>query len=707
MSRLTPDTAARLVSGRGEFVADLALEGCLEVCFVRSDVSHARVDRVDLSTRHGVTGPDLGLRPLTLEAGGMVPVAWQPMALDRVRYVGEPVAMVWAQDRYTAEDLAEGVVVHYSRLPATTPLHDAAPDGLLLSRTLDSGGVDEALAQAECVIERTLRPARQSAVPLETRGVVAQHDPSTGVTTVWTSTQLPHLVRAGIAHALDTDQASVRVVVPNVGGGFGLKANLYAEEIALAALARRLGTPVRWIEDRAENLIAGTHAHDTQVTLRVAADRSGRLLAVDARVRADVGAYSVWPATAMPEAAVAAMSLFAPYTFPRFRVQIEAVATNKTPVGPCRGIGQNAAVFATERAMDLIATELGIDPLEIRRRNVVRDLSWTSPAGRRLDSGDYDELLGLLEPDYVELRAQQAEARAAGRLFGIGLGVFNEISASGSEDYRRRGVTSLPGTDAARAVVTPDGRIELYTSAADAGQGHADTYRILAATELGISPDRIDVIEGDTELCPEGSGTFISRGAVGVAACVLEALREVAKRDLTPGTDVTHVHDPSQVYPSGAHLAVVEIDPESLVPKVVRYLAVEDCGRILHPDVVDGQIRGGVAMGIGEVLYEAHRYDPDGRLETTTLRDYLVPLTTTIPDIEVRHRESPTTATPLGSKGVGEAGTIGAFGAVSNAVADALAPLGIELTELPYAPEQIFEARLSRSTAQPSEEHTP
>jgi carbon-monoxide dehydrogenase large subunit len=449
---------------------------------------------------------------------------------------------------------------------------------------------------------------------------------------------------------------------------------------------------VRWIEDRTENLLTGTHAHDTQVDLRVAADRSGRLLAVDARIRADVGAYSIWPATAMPEAAIAAMSLFAPYTFPSFRVRIEAVATNKTPVGPCRGIGQNAAVFATERAMDLLASQLGIDALEMRRRNVVRDLSWTSPAGRRLDSGDYDELLALLEPHYVELRSEQADARAAGRLFGIGLGVFNEISASGSQDYRSRGVTSMPGTDAARAVVTTDGRIEIYTSAADAGQGHADTYRLLAATEFGIKPDIVDVIEGDSELCPEGSGTFISRGAVGVAACVVEALREVVDRGLEPGTDVTRVHDPSQVYPSGAHLAAVEVDPNTFVPRVVRYLAVEDCGRILHPEVVDGQVRGGVAMGIGEVLHEAHRYSPDGSLETTTLRDYLLPLTTTVPDIEVRHRESATEATPLGSKGVGEAGTIGAFGAVSNAVADALAPLGIELTQLPFGPEQIFTA---------------
>jgi aerobic carbon-monoxide dehydrogenase large subunit len=699
--RLTPDTAARLVSGRGEFVGDLHAEGRVEVCFVRSALSHARVDRVDLRTRQGVTGVELGLRPIPLEAGGMVPVTWGPLALDRVRYAGEPVAMVWAEDRYTAEDLAESVVVDYSPLSVTTPIHDAAPDDVLLSRVLDSGGVDDAMTAADLVVERTFRPARQSAVPLETRGVLAEHDAATGVTTIWTSTQLPHLVRRGIAHALGADEASVRVIVPNVGGGFGLKANLYAEEIALAALARRLRVPVRWIEDRTENLLSGTHAHDTQITVRVAANESGRLLAVDAAVRADVGAYSVWPTTAMPEAAVAAMSLFAPYVFPAYRVRIEAVATNKAPVGPCRGIGQNAAVFATERAMDLIASELGIDPVEVRRRNVVRDLGWTSPTGRKLDSGDYDALLSMVEPDYLRLRAVQAEARAAGRLFGVGIGVFNEISASGSEDYRARGVMSLPGTDAARAVVTEDGRIEVYTSAADAGQGHADAYRTLAAVELGLNPDRIDVIEGDSARCPAGSGTFISRGAVGVAACVLEVLRGVAKHDCAPGTDVTHVHDPTQVYPCGVHLAAVEMDPADLVPRVVHYLAVEDCGRIIDPEVVDGQVRGGVAMGIGEVLYEAHRYSPDGQLQTATLRDYHLPLTTTVPDIEVRHHESPTPATPLGTKGVGESGTIGAFGAVPNAVADALAELGVELTELPHTGEQIFATMTSVSGTSP------
>jgi carbon-monoxide dehydrogenase large subunit len=483
-------------------------------------------------------------------------------------------------------------------------------------------------------------------------------------------------------------------MVPHVGGGFGLKASLYPEEIAVAALARRLGRPVRWIEDRTENLLAGTHGHDTRVWVRVAVGQDGRVHAIDADIVTDVGAYSVWPGTAGVEPATAALSLFGPYALDAIRFRARALVSNRSPVGPCRGIGQNAAVFATEQMMEAIATELEVDPLELRRRNAVRDLPWTSPTARKLDSGDYLGLLGRLEQEsgYQELLRQRATARSQGRLVGIGISLFNEISASGSADYRRRGVTSLPGTDAARVVVTAEGRVEIYTSAADAGQGHADTYRTLAERELGLRPEEVEVIQGDTARCPDGSGTFISRGAVGVAASVVEALRTAAKQDLEPGTDVTHVHDPSQVYPCGAHLAVVEVDPVGLVPHLVRYVVVEDCGRVLVRDLVEGQVRGAVAMGIGEVLLEEHTYAEDGQLLTASLRHYLPPLAPDVPPVEIHHLESPSPDTALGSKGIGEAGTIGAFGAVANAVADAVAPFGAELTELPYSPQRIHAA---------------
>ena len=694
MPRLGTDNSELLVTGKGRYIADIAPDDCVDVSFVRSPVPHAVIRSIDLGTSQAASAAELGLQPLSLEARGLVTVLWDPLPADRVRYVGEPVAMAWGVDRYEAEDVAEAVSVDYSPLPAGTPIHNAAPDGVLFSRSFDSGGVDEAMAAAHLVLERTFKAARQSPLPLEGRGVVADHDPMTGVTTLWTSTQLPHLVRRGVAHALLTKEASVRVMVPHVGGGFGLKANLYAEEIAVAALARRLGTPVRWIDDRTENLLSGAHAHDTLVSVKVGVAADGRVTAIDADVVADVGAYSVWPGTALLEPGTAAMTLFGPYAFEAIRFRARAVTSNRCPVGPCRGIGQNAGVFATERMMDAIAGELGIDPLEHRRRNVVRDLPCTTPLGRQLDSGDYPALLERLEAEsnYPELRRQQAAARSEGRLFGIGICLFNEISGSGSADYLRRGVTTIPGKDATRVVVTPEGRLEIYTSAADAGQGHADTYRALAEREFGLPPEQVDIVEGDTALCPDGSGTFISRGAVGVVESVVEALRKAAKEDLAPGTDVTHVHDPSQVYPCGAHLAVVEVDDVGLVPRVVRYVAIEDSGRVINPDLMDGQVRGGVAMGIGEVLLEGHAYSDEGQLLTATLRDYLVALAPDVPPIEIHHVESISPSTALGSKGVGEAGTIGAFGAIPNAVADAVAPLGADLTELPHSPDRIFSA---------------
>jgi aerobic carbon-monoxide dehydrogenase large subunit len=330
--KLGTDDHELLVTGRGRFIADIAVDDGVEVCFVRSPVPHAVIRSVDLGSAQATWGAELGLQPLRLEAGGMVTVLWHPLPTERVRYVGEPVAMAWGEDRYEAEDLADAISVDYVPLPPGTPLHGVAPDGVLFSRSIDSGGVDEAMARAHRVLERTFRTARQSALPLEGRGVVADHDPATGVTTVWTSTQLPHLVRRGVAHALGTDEASVRVMVPQVGGGFGLKASLYAEECAVAALARRLGRPVRWIEDRTENLLAGTHGHDTRVWLRVAVGEDGGVHAIDADVVTDVGAYSVWPGTAVVEPATAALSLFGPYALEAIRFHARAVTSNREVV---------------------------------------------------------------------------------------------------------------------------------------------------------------------------------------------------------------------------------------------------------------------------------------------------------------------------------------------------------------------------------------
>jgi aerobic carbon-monoxide dehydrogenase large subunit len=670
---------AELAAGRGSYLADRPPGEALEVAFVRSPYPHAAIGRI---AGAGATAADLDLRDLAVEEQMLPRPA---LARERARYAGEPVAAVWAADRYAAEDLADAVEVDWEPLPPEPPR-------VLFEREVGSGDVEAAMARAAVVVERELRAARQVPLPLEGRGVVAAWE--AGRLTVWSSTQVPDVVRRGLARALGLDEASIRVRVPDVGGGFGLKAHLFPEEVVVAALARRLGRPVRWVEDRRENLLAGIHAHDNAVRLRVGADAGGRVLAVEGELTADVGAYSIYPFSASLEPMTAAPALFGAYSLEALRVRARAVSSHRCPVGASRGVGTNTAVFATERAMDLVAAELGLDPLEVRRRSAVRDLPATTPSGRELDSGDYGALLDRLEEasGYAELRQWQAGARAAGRLVGVGLALFNEHSGTGAGEYRSRGLSEVSGLDACRVVVGADGRVEVRVSSAEIGQGLAATCRRVAARELGVPAARIEVVTGDTDRCPPGTGAFVSRGAVGLMDSVVAACRLAAERDLEPGTDVTSTVDPRQVYPAGAHLAVVEVDEVSCVPRVLRYVAVEDCGTVVDEAVVAGQVRGGVAMGIGGVLLEESAYGDDGQPRCSTLLDYLAPSAGDVPAVEMAHVVSPSPRTALGSKGVGEAGTIGAFGAVANAVCDAIAPLGAEVTRLPFSPERIFAA---------------
>jgi aerobic carbon-monoxide dehydrogenase large subunit len=678
------------VLGGATYLADLQLPGALEAAFVRSPVAHAAFETFELPG-NVFAARTLALDPIRLEGRGLVPTGWPPLADGVVRFAGEAVAVVVAEDRYRAEDQAESLFVDYRPLTGVA-LHPEATDGVLFQHASEGGEVDRELARAHLILEETFRSARQTPLPLETRGVLAA--PEDDRITVWTSTQVPHLARTLIARCLRLPEEAVRVITPEVGGGFGLKAHVFPEEVVVAALARRLGRPVRWIEDRRENLLASNHAHQEEVRLRLGLDAEGRFLAVDAEVTADVGAYSIFPFGAALEPMTTAQTLFGPYALRAYRFRARGVASAKCPAGAYRGVGMNAGAFAGERMVDLAAARLGIDPLELRRRNVVTEFPSVTAAGRNLDSGDYRELLARVEADsgYGELRRRQAAARAGGRLFGIGIGLFNEHSGTGETEYRGRGVTVIPGNDAARVRVTEAGRVEIFTSAAEAGQGHPETYRLLAARELGIDAGLVDVVEGDTDLCPPGSGTFVSRGAVGGLSSLAEALREAAARDLPPGLVVDRSVDPKQVYPSGVHLAVVEVDPLSAIPRVLGYHAVEDCGSIVNPAAVEEQVRGGIAMGLGGVLLEEIHYSEEGQPLGSTLLDYLVPLAPDMPaEMTIGHLESPSPFTVLGSKGVGEGGTIGAFAAIANAVADAVAPLGVTLTELPFSPSRIFD----------------
>jgi carbon-monoxide dehydrogenase large subunit len=679
------------VLGKAVYLADIDLPGALEAAFVRSPVAHARFSTPPLPANL-FDAAALGLEPITVDGPGLVASRWPPLAEGIVRYVGEPVAVALAADRYHAEDLAESVFFDYQQVEGES-LHEEAPDGILFRAEYSGGDLEAEFGRSVHLVERTFRTARQTPLPLENRGVAAAPDGDR--LTVWTSTQVPHLARALIARCLRLPEAAVRVITPEVGGGFGLKAHVFPEEVVVAALALRLRRPVRWIEDRRENLLASAHAHEEEIGIRLALDAEGHFLAADATVVADVGAYSIYPFSAALEPMTTAQTLFGPYALRAFRFAAAGLASSKCPAGAYRGVGMNAGAYATERLVDIAAAELGLDPLELRRRNVVTEFPCRTAAGRNLDSGDYLGLLDRLRQGagYAELRRRQAAARDEGRLVGIGIGLFNEHSGTGSTEYRRRGVTAIPGNDSARVRVTEAGRVEIFTSGAEAGQGHPETYRLLAARELGIDATLVDVVEGDTDACPPGSGTFVSRGAVGGFSSLVEALREVADKDLAPGLDVTRSVDPSQVYPSGAHLALVEVDATGCVPKVLAYHAVEDCGIVVNHDAVGGQVRGGIAMGLGGVLLEEFAYSADGQPLSSTLLDYLVPLASDVPpEITLEHIESPSPRTLLGSKGVGEGGTIGAFAAVANAVADALAPLGVTLTDLPYSPDAIFMA---------------
>ena len=684
MPTLGPDRSIRLAQGRGEFLADRAHADALEVAFIRSPFPHARLGRI---TGAGVTAADLDVKDLPVGAAAMRARPWPALARDRACFVGQAVAAVWAEDRHGAEDLAERVEVEWEPL-------DLEPPEVLCEFELTAGPVDEAISSAAHVIDGEFQTARQVPLPLETRGVIASWDVASGLLTVWTSTQVPDIVRRGLSLALGLEQAAIRVVVPDVGGGFGLKAHVFPEEVVLAALARHLSRPVRWVEDRNENLLASIHAHDNHVQVRVGVGADGRLRAVDAEILSDVGAYSVYPFTASLEAMTAASALFAPYGLEAIRLRARAVSSNRCPVGAARGVGTNTAVHVTERMVDVIAAELGLDPLEFRRGSALTGLPRTTLGGRALDSGDYPGLLDRLAAaaDYRQLRRFQVETRAGGRLIGVGVALFNEHTGTGATEYRMRGLDEVPGVDSCRVRVMDRDRIQVSVSSVEIGQGLAQTCREVAARELGVDPGRVDLLLGDTERCPPGTGAFVSRSGVGVLDSVVAACREVAERDLEPGTDVTRTVEPRQVFGSGAHLAVVEVDPSTCATRVLRYVAVEDCGTVIDQRAVEGQLRGGVAMGIGQVLLEQTVHSDDGQPRSPSLMEYLVPVAADVPPIELEHLESPSPRTTLGSKGVGEAGTIGAFGAVANAVADALAPRGAVLTKLPYTPQRIYEA---------------
>ena len=757
----------RHLTGTASFVDDIRRPGVLALAFTRSAQAAARVTGLETEAARGIDGvravltaSDLGdVAPLVprLDRPDFVAVELPLLARDRVRHVGEPLAMVVADTPHAAEDGAERVVVDYEPGPAVSSIEAAIADDaprvhdegnvLLDAAFHDDSALDGLLEDAALVLEESFASARLSAVPLEGRACLAEWDDRDQRLTLWSSTQVPHLVRTTVAALLRLPEHRLRVIAPDVGGGFGHKCVFAREEALTCIAARRLGAPVKWIEDRQESLVAGFQGHEQRFHVRAGFDGEGRLLGVAADILCDVGAYSTHPFTCGVEPLMAATELLGPYAVRHYRARARAVATNKSPMAPYRGVSRPQMVLAMERLLQKAALRLDVDPVEIRRLNLIPPdaFPWTGPAGLVIDRGSYHEALdtcaGAL--DIAAFRERQGAAREEGRLLGLGLVCFAERSGYGTEAFNQRRMTVTPGYDTALARMDPSGGVTVYVGTSGHGQGHLTTLAQVAADQLGVDPARIEVRQSDTDATPYGWGTFASRtmvvggGATKRATLALaERIRrlaghllEAASEDIElrdgratvrgsperglsfadvgrvaylevqrlppdedPGLECQASFDPPGTFSNATHGCIVEIDPETGAVAIERYVVAEDCGVMINPAIVEGQVRGGVAQGIGAALYEELVYTEEGQLQTASLMDYLVPTAAEIPAVEILHLETPSEFSETGAKGMGEGGTMGAPACVATAVADAVAHLGIEIDRLPIRPDHVLAA---------------
>ncbi|MDQ4114291.1 MAG: xanthine dehydrogenase family protein molybdopterin-binding subunit [Actinomycetota bacterium] len=760
----------RLVSGRGRFVDDLHLPGMLHAAFVRSTLAHARLGDVDAADALAVPGvvavfsaADLNLRGITalLErpVEQFVATEMPVLAEDKVRFVGEPIAIVIASDPYAAEDGVEAVRVDYTEvLPAVTDdrqaladgtrVHEQATKNTLVDVSLfASEGIDQIFDDASVQVRVQTKTGRQNALPLETRGAVATWDDRDDQLVLTTCTQTPHQVRTVAAACLRLAERQVRVVVPDMGGGFGQKCVVSREEIATAAAALRLRKPVKWIEDRQEALTAGFLAREQRYDARAAFDAEGRILGLDVDVVCDMGAYSCYPFTAGIEPLMASAEMPSVYRVPAYRVRGRAVTTNKAPTAPYRGVSRPQYVLVMERLMERASRELGLDPAEVRRRNLITEFPYTGVNGITYDPGSYLESLDLCVQVLRDKGwyAVRDAAAADGRHLGIGLSCFSERTGYGSTAFAQRKMSVVPGFDLSEARMDLTGEVVVTTATVNHGQSHETTMAQIAADVLRIDLAAVKLRQGDTERIPYGWGTYASRSiviggsAVRAAAVKLRDLLleigahllEVPAEEVELGEGDVHVAlDPgrrltypeiadvaylrSHLLPKGVepgltanasfdvagdgtfsnatHGVVVELDAGTGGTRILDYICVEDVGVAINPTVVEGQARGGIAQGIAGALFEEVRYDAMGQPLCASFIDYKTPTAQEIPDIEIHHLETPCLFTETGAKGAGEGGTIGAPAAVLNAVNDALRTTGVELDDIPLTPRRIHAA---------------
>lgn len=759
----------RLLAGQGAFIDDLNLPGTLHVAFARSDHAHASIVDIDSATASRMPGVVAVFSAADIE-GLMQPIRATSrmadyyatelpvLARDKVRYVGEAVVAVVASSRYLAEDAVEQVVITYEPLghaidpvgavePGSPLLHEEAGTNVIVTRTFMRGDVDEVMADAPIRVGDTFRMHRKTPMAMENRGYLADYDQGRRALTLHSTTQVPGIVRDALVEILDLPGNRLRVVAPDVGGGFGGKAALYPEEILVCIIARQLGRPVKWLSDRLEDLMTTNQAFDEIVEAELACDEEGRILGLRAEVIGDVGAYSVYPWTAAVEPVQVVSFLPGPYRVPNYFGRVRAVATSKTPTGAYRGVGRPISTFVMERLIDMAAAKLSLDPLEMRRRNMIRaeEFPYKSASGIVWDRAGFMECLDgvAAAADYQALRQQQAAARAAGRWVGIGLASYAELTGLGSRISVAPGMPVNTGTESATIRIDSTGAVTAYFGIASHGQGLETTLAQVIAEELGVRVPDVEVVHGDSAAVAHGTGTFASRSTVlaGGAAImsaravrekVLQAASHLLEADVgdmdtadgkvfVKGTDralsfrqlaravysemgrfpkevredidleATRMYDPYFGTTSPAsHLAMVEIDPETYRVTIQRYVVAEDCGRVINPLIVDGQVHGGVAQGIGAALMEEVVHDDAGQILTASLMDYVVPTAAEIPAMDVIHLETVPPDNIGGFRGMGEGGTIGAPAALANAITDALTPLGININELPATPERLF-----------------
>lgn len=746
----------RLITGTATYLDDIKMPGMRHACIVRSPHAAARIKGVATqaaSERPGVvaifTGADiakLGPVPCAASLPGLRVPHHHILAQDRVYYVGHPIAVVVATDRYLARDAADLVEVDYDVLPAVAdpekaiapgapPVHPEWPDNVAFTFHQEGGDVARAFQDAEVVIKQRITSQRLIPTAMETRGVVAEWRPGEKSMTLWSSTQIPHLMRTLVAGILGMNENLLRVITPEVGGGFGSKLNVYAEEALMGFIAMKIGKPVKWVESRRENFTCTIHGRGHVDYFELAAKRDGTMLGLKLKLIQDIGAYHQLLTPAIPTLSVLMMPGL--YRFKNISADIVGAFTNCVPTDAYRGAGRPEATHGIERMVDMLAAELKMDPAEIRLKNFVGNDEFPFPTatGLMYDSGNYSLPLreAMTRVSYEDLRKQQAAARAEGKLMGIGLSTYGEICAMGPS-------AALPagGWESATVKIEPTGKVTVLTGASPHGQGEETTFAQVTADELGCDIDDVMVVHGDTAIVQYGIGTFGSRGtAVGGAALfyALQDLKAKLKKfgamlleseDVTltgghcvdnqtgksvsfaemsvaayhakklppntePGLVSTHFWEPPNfTFPFGAHIVVTEVDRDTGAIDIKRYVAVDDCGKILNPLLVDGQVHGGVAQGLGQALWEEAVYDETGQLVSGELTDYAIPRAAHMPWIESSHTETPSPVNPLGVKGVGEAGTIGCSPAVVNSVVDALSPLGVRHIDMPLTPQKIW-----------------